>query len=217
MGRVPIPLNARCFEMWTTRSAMRWHGGLVCALTAIVLGGCQGGGAPGGDAAPAATAAPAAADVSAARGEYLVTTGACNDCHTPWTMGPQGPEPDMTRMLSGHPADAVVAPAALPEGWLMLSSATNTAFLGPWGISFAANLTPHETGLGNVTEEMFLQAMRTGQHYGSGRPILPPMPAPWYSKLSDADLKAIYAYLRTIPAVENVVPAPVPPAGAPAQ
>src|SRR5688572_14958854 len=44
------------------------------------------------------------------RGKYLVTIGGCNDCHTPWTMTPQGPAPDMSRMLSGHPADVKVAP-----------------------------------------------------------------------------------------------------------
>jgi mono/diheme cytochrome c family protein len=152
-----------------------------------------------------------------ARGEYLVTVGACNDCHTPWTMGAQGPAPDMTRMLSGHPADLALAPAAIPEGWGMLMSMTNTAFLGPWGTSYAANLTPDATGLENVTEAMFVQAMRTNRHFGDGRPILPPMPAPWLGKMTDADLTAIYAYLRTIPPIENVVPDPVPPAGAPAQ
>ena len=34
-----------------------------------------------------------------ARGKYLVTVAGCNDCHTPWVMGPKGPEPDMSRML----------------------------------------------------------------------------------------------------------------------
>src|SRR4051812_37440324 len=49
-------------------------------------------------------------EVSIQRGKYLVTTGGCNDCHTPWKMGEKGPEPDMLRMLSGHPATVKVGP-----------------------------------------------------------------------------------------------------------
>ena len=56
-----------------------------------------------GPATPAAT--PAANAEAIARGAYLVRFGSCNDCHTPWTMGPKGPAPDMTRALSGHPGD----------------------------------------------------------------------------------------------------------------
>ena len=56
-------------------------------------------------------------------------------------------------------------------------SATNTAWAGPWGVSFTANLTPDkETGLGDWTEEQFIATMRTGKHQGKGRPVLPPMP-----------------------------------------
>ena len=58
-----------------------------------------------------------------------------------------------------------------------MGAATNTAFAGPWGVSFTANLTPDkETGLGKWTEEMFIATMRTGRHQGKGRPMLPPMP-----------------------------------------
>jgi hypothetical protein len=148
------------------------------------------------------------------RGRYLVTIGNCGDCHTPWKMGPAGPEPDATRLLSGHPADVIMKPAPMPEGWEMLMSATFTAYQGAWGMSYAANLTPDPTGLGNVTEEMFADAMRTGQHFGSGRPILPPMPWPGLGAATDEDLAAMYAYLMSIPPIENVVPDPVPPAGA---
>ena len=150
-----------------------------------------------------------------ARGKYLVTVAGCNDCHTPWTMGPKGPEPDMTRMLSGHPEGMALPPAPkLPEGpWVMTAAATNTAWSGPWGVSYTANLTPDpETGLGKWTQRNFTETIRTGRHMGRGRPILPPMPIPMYKHFTDADLEAIFTYLQTIPAVRNRVPEPLPPA-----
>src|SRR5690606_16269782 len=104
----------------------------------------------------------------------------CHDCHTPWKMGPNGPAPDMSRALTGHPEDFVVSPppALAPDGvWTWAAAATNTAFAGPWGVSFTANLTPDkETGLGDWTYEMFIATMKTGRHQGKGRPVLPPMP-----------------------------------------
>jgi mono/diheme cytochrome c family protein len=150
-----------------------------------------------------------------ARGQYLVTVGGCNDCHTPLKMGPKGPEPDMTRLLSGHPEQFVItAPARLTsEQWMVASAPTNTAHSGPWGVSFTANLTPDEnTGLGIWTEDMFMKAMRTGRHMGASREILPPMPWFNYGKMTDDDIKAVYAYLRSIPAIHNRVPDPLPPA-----
>jgi hypothetical protein len=51
----------------------------------------------------------AAAGSRVAHGEYLVKTGGCNDCHTPWKMGDNGPEPDMSKMLMGHPAGLAAA------------------------------------------------------------------------------------------------------------
>ncbi|MFN8177454.1 MAG: diheme cytochrome c-553 [bacterium] len=187
---------------------------LLVGLSAA-LAACQSAGTGGASTSTKATTPAVAAADPVEHGRYLVTVGACNDCHTPWKMGAQGPEPDMTRMLSGQPAKEVPPPAKLPDGWMMLVSATNTEFVGPWGTSYAANLTPDETGLASVTEEMFVKALREGKHFGSGRPILPPMPWNWYAKMTDDDLRAIWAYLRTIPPVENVVPEAVPPAGAP--
>ena len=142
------------------------------------------------------------------RGAYLVTVGGCNDCHTPWRMGPKGPEPDMSRMLSGHPAGMEMPPAPKPQGpWVWSGSGSMTAFAGPWGVSYAANLTPDaDTGLGAWDEQRFVQTMRTGLHLGIGRPILPPMPWPNLAKMTDADLKAMFAYLKTIPAIKNEVP-----------
>ena len=143
------------------------------------------------------------------RGKYLVAITACNDCHTPFKLGPKGPAPDMSRMLSGHPQGVEMPPPpALKDWpWIWAGAGTNTAFAGPWGISYAINLTPDSTtGMGNWTEEMFTQAMRTGKHMGMARPILPPMPWQAYANLTDDDMRAMYAYLRSIPPLRNRVP-----------
>jgi mono/diheme cytochrome c family protein len=147
------------------------------------------------------------------RGEYLVKIMGCNDCHTPWKMGPQGPEPDMTRFLSGHPEQIGPLPRAkTAEPFLWSGFATNTAFSGPWGVSYAFNLTPEQnTGLGIWTEDMFIKTIRTGRHMGVSRPINPPMPWPAYRNATDEDLKAVYAYLRTIKPIVNHVPTYEPP------
>jgi mono/diheme cytochrome c family protein len=153
------------------------------------------------------------------RGEHLVKSMACSDCHTPLEMGPRGPELDESRSLSGHPASMELPPPPAPQGpWLVSVAATNTAWAGPWGVSFTANLTPdEETGLGRWTEQDFVQTFRSGRHMGRGRQLLPPMPVAPFANLSDDDLRAMYAYLRTIPAVKNRVPDPRPPATASAQ
>jgi hypothetical protein len=165
----------------------------------------------------AAAAAPAPAGGEVERGKYLVTIMACSDCHTPFKMGEKGPEPDMTRFLSGHPESPELPPppALAPDApWNSAASATNTAFAGPWGISYAANLTPDGlTGMGIWTEENFVDAMKTGKHFGVSRAILPPMPWPSLSQATEGDLKAIYAFLRTIPPIHNQVPPPVDPQG----
>jgi mono/diheme cytochrome c family protein len=173
-------------------------------------------------AALAAIPAVAAESAQVQRGKHLVETLDCNGCHTPFKLGPHGPEPDMTRMLSGHPEKMVMPPPPKLDGpWNWAGAATITAFAGPWGVSYAFNLTPdNETGIGKWKESDFAQALKTGKHLGVGRPILPPMPWPAYRNLSDADLKAVFAYLKSIPAIRNKVPeaqiAPPPaPAGAP--
>jgi mono/diheme cytochrome c family protein len=167
--------------------------------------------------AVAAVAGPAQAQSNAAkvaRGKYLVTTSGCHDCHTPWVMGEKGPEPDMTRALSGHPQDMVLPPPPKPEGpWIVAAVATNTAWSGPWGISYTANLTPDaETGIGKWTLRNFVETIRNGRHMGRGRPVLPPMPVQVYRNWTDADFEAVYSYLRTVPAISNRVPEPLPPA-----
>ena len=143
-----------------------------------------------------------------AKGKYLVdTVGACGHCHTPRA----GAEFDMDMYLAGHPAGES-APrydfSMMRQGIFLLTAPTMSAFSGPFGTSFASNLTPdNETGLGEWTEAMFIGAMRTGHHQGeaSNRKILPPMPTKHYAQMSDADLKAIWAYLRTVKPVKNEV------------
>jgi len=173
-----------------------------CGLVLLLTAACS---QPTGE--PSASA-PAPSPVD--RGAYLVKIAACNDCHTPWVNGPNGPEPDMTRMLSGHPENMPMAPPPALDpstGWMWAGAATNTAFAGPWGVSYAINLTPDQnTGLGIWTEDMFVRAIREGKHMATSRPILPPMPWPMYRNMTDDDLKAVYAYLRSIPPVTNHVP-----------
>jgi hypothetical protein len=149
------------------------------------------------------------------RGEYLVTLGGCNHCHSPKTFTDMGPIPDTARLLSGHPANsklALIDTIMVEPGKWILTSSDLTAWVGPWGISFAANLTPDEpTGIGTWTDEVFIKALRTGKHMGIGRPILPPMPWPDLAKSTDEDLKAMFAYLKSLPPIHNQVPDPVPP------
>jgi hypothetical protein len=152
-----------------------------------------------------------------ARGQYLVTIGGCNDCHSPKIFGPGGFHFDSTRLLSGHPAADPLPPIdlkALQPGNWMLFGPDLTTTVGPWGISYAANLTPDSaTGLGAWDEASFISAMRTGKHMGqeTGRPILPPMPWAEIAKMTDEDLKATFAFLRSLKPISNRVPGPVPP------
>jgi hypothetical protein len=162
---------------------------------------------PGG---PAASAGAHANPVQ--RGEYIVNAFGCTDCHTPHLIGEDGrPEPDPSRFLSGHPGDQILPPPPPPSGpWIGAVAAPLTGFAGPWGVSLGRNLTPDkETGLGAWTEEQFVQTIRTGRQQGRGREILPPMPWPVLKNMTDDDLKAIFAYLQTIPAIKNKVPEPV--------
>ena len=138
------------------------------------------------------------------RGKQLVDTHDCHGCHTPMKMGPNGPEPDMTRALSGHPESMVMPPPPKLDGpWNWAGAATVTAFAGPWGVSYAINLTPDpETGIGKVEGKRVRAGDQDGQasrHLGVSRPIAPPMPWPAYRNLPESDLKAIFAYLKSLP------------------
>jgi mono/diheme cytochrome c family protein len=121
-----------------------------------------------------------------ARGEYLVKIVGCGDCHTPGTFTGA---PDMTRMLSGS-----------EYGWQ-----------GPWGTSYARNLTPDmATGIGAWTEDQIVTAIKVGQR-PDGTPLMPPMPWPDFANLTDEDAHAIAAYLKTLPVVSHKVPDKTPP------
>ena len=192
----------------------------VCVTMAVALSGCGGdqtqvAQAPGTGEVPAA--APALSQVD--RGKMLVIGGGCHDCHTPKKVGPAGPEADMDRMLSGHPeSEGVPPPFKSIKGspYVIHINGHLTAWSGDWGVSFAANLTPDEnTGLGIWTEDMFLAALKQGKHMGKSRPILPPMPWNWYGQLPDDDLKAMFAYLKSIKPIANRVPVPLTPDGKP--
>lgn len=183
-------------------------------LAAGVLVGC---GQPPASAPAAAPAVSAESQIE--RGHKLIIGGGCHDCHTPKVMTANGPEADLTRMLSGHPeSDTITAPFPQKPGdkWTTHTNDHLSAWSGAWGVSFAANLTPDtNTGLGIWTEDMFLEAIRGGKHMGKGRQILPPMPWNWYGQLPDDDLKAMFAYLKSIPAISNHVPPPLGPDGKP--
>jgi hypothetical protein len=163
-----------------------------------------------------ALAAEAPTKEQRTRGEYLVGFGGCNDCHSPKIMTATGPAPDTTKLLSGFPANGQLPPVApgtlAPDKWAAMTNADLTAWVGPWGTSYAANITPDKaTGIGGWSVDQFIKTMRTGKHLGVGRAILPPMP--WFdiAVLTDRDLKAVYAYLMSVKAIENPVPLPTPP------
>ena len=149
------------------------------------------------------------------RGKLLVTVGDCDACHTPKTFGPNGPDLDLTRRFSGSLEGMVLAPVdtSLLNNYAYLTHDLG-AFIGPWGVSFPANLTPdNETGIGTWQPEMFINAIRTGKHLGvaDGRPILPPMTTTTLAQLSDEDLKAMFMFLKSMPAIKNKVNDPLPP------
>lgn len=159
------------------------------------------------------TQTPAQGDL-VERGKYLVNAIGCQDCHSPKVMGPHGPKFDDSRAYSGHPSSNVLPPInkEATKGW-MLFNQDLTAFVGPWGISYAANISSDATGIGNWTEKQFITAIRKGKYKGNenGRSLLPPMPWENFALLTDNDLRAILAYLKTTKPIKNVVPAPMPP------
>lgn len=182
----------------------------ACLVAALVLSGLS--------ACQPSAAKERAPDVASRieRGAYLVTVLACDDCHSPKVFTDRGPAPDPARRLSGHPGGAlpeVPAHVIGPEAWGAVTSNDMTVWVGPWGTSFAANITPHPDGIGLWTEEQFVQSLRTGLHLGVGRPVLPPMPWPAYKQLTDEDLRSVFAYLKTLQPIANVVPPPQPPSG----
>jgi mono/diheme cytochrome c family protein len=149
-----------------------------------------------------------------AKGENLVTVLGCNDCHSPKVMTAMGPVPDTLRLLSGHPANEQLSQYEKETlKSYVLFNMNNTAAVGPWGTSFAANLTPDQTGIGSWTEDQFVRAMKEGKWKGieNSRNLLPPMPWQGYSQMPEEDLKAIFAYLKSIKPVNNPVPMAISP------
>lgn len=149
-------------------------------------------------------------------GEHLVMSGGCGDCHTPKKMGAHGPEDDSSLLLSGHPAK-MPAPEVdrnQMESKGLVVTQTLTAWVGPWGISYTANLTSDETGIGTWNEDQFLFAIRNGKLKGlaGSRDLLPPMPWQSIRNYNDDELKAIFAYLKSTKPISNMVPPPTPPA-----
>ena len=150
-----------------------------------------------------------------ALGKYIVHTSGCDDCHTPKMFTEKGPVFDTTKLLSGHQQGEILPLLdlkALGQNQWAATTMGLTAWVGPWGISYASNITPDKaTGIGTLSEEMFIKIMREGKYMGVGRPILPPMPWEVYGKKTNEDLKAIYAYLMSIKPIHNEVPQPVSP------
>ena len=150
------------------------------------------------------------------RGEYLVNVIGCADCHAPKKMTDRGPAPDMDRYLSGFNSSQPLPNfdvKVMQRDRVVLFNPDLTAAAGPWGVSFAANLTPDETGIGNWTLENFKRAITEGKSKGlqGARTLLPPMPWPNYKNLKDEDIEAIFTYLKSLKPVKNVVPNPIPP------
>lgn len=168
----------------------------------------------GGSESKSVAVAEISHDSLVKRGEYLVTIMGCNDCHTPMKMTEQGPAPDMDRLLSGYPSQLPVGKVdtTVMKQWVMFGMGSPAA-VGPWGISFPANLTSDETGIGSWTEAQFKKALTEGKFKGQEgtRPLLPPMPWQNYVNIKDEDVKAIFAFLKSTKPVNNVVPNAVPP------
>lgn len=148
-------------------------------------------------------------------GEHLVTVSACHDCHSPKKMTDHGPDIDSALLLSGHPAQLPAPEVNRKEIETkgLITTSDLTSWIGPWGISYSANLTSDSTGTGNWKEEQFMYAIRNGKFKGlaDSRSLLPPMPWQMYRNMTDDELKAIFAFLKTTRPIKNVVPPPVPP------
>jgi hypothetical protein len=149
-------------------------------------------------------------------GHHIVTIADCGNCHTPKKMTAMGPVEDEDLAFSGHPS-AMPFPNVLRkemETSHLFYSRDLTSWVGPWGVSFAANITSDSTtGIGTWSEEQFMTCLRKGKYMGldKARNLLPPMPWQAFGKMTDSELKAVFAYLKSTRPVHNVVPQPVPP------
>jgi len=151
------------------------------------------------------------------RGKRLVELGGCSHCHTPKVKTALGYKADKDRYLSGYPEEEPLP--NLPYTEIIAGEADKafyttdaTIWVGRWGVSFAPNLTPDpETGLGNLTEDQFVEIFRGKKHFAEGQQVTTPMPVNVYSQLSFFELKSIFIYLQTIPPVKNQAPKRIPP------
>ena len=146
------------------------------------------------------------------RGSYLVNAIGCDDCHSPKRMGPHEPEIIPELRFSGYPSNRPIAPVdtnVIKNGWMMFGPDLTSA-VGPWGMSFAANISSDDTGIGAWSEKQFIKALREGKSKGldGARNLLPPMPWFVYKNFNDDDIRSIFAYLKSTKPVENIVPAP---------
>ncbi len=178
--------------------------GLIFGVAGLMA---QSSPAAAGRQSQSARGASTATAKQIAHGRYLSIIGACNDCHSP-KLDPQQ-HPDPKRLLSGRPQTTMPPSQSTKE---IHASLDLTAWAGPWGVSYGANLTPDpETGLGKrYTEATFIKTLRTGKK-PEGEDLQPPMPWELYKNFTDDDLKALYAYLRTLPAINNNVKSGAPP------
>ncbi|HEV8286190.1 MAG TPA: diheme cytochrome c-553 [Chitinophagaceae bacterium] len=190
--------------------------GLLVSFLAIYIAGCSGEGSNEKKEAGPVEKTTMSQEDMIKRGDYLTITSGCHDCHSPKKFGPHGEMMlDSSKLLSGHPAEMPMPPINLkslePGQWMSLSGDL-TAFVGPWGMSYTANLTPDSaTGIGTWSETHFINAIRNGKHLGDGRPIMPPMPWEFIGKMTDDDLKSIYVFLKSLPPIKNAVHAPFTP------
>jgi hypothetical protein len=116
------------------------------------------------------------------RGEYLVQMAGCSDCHTPQERGQPKPGLDF---------------------------AGGFELQGPFGTVTSSNITPDPSGISYYDENLFVQAMRTGRV--GARSLNPIMPWPMLRNMTDEDLKAVFAYLRTLKPVHHRVDNTLPP------
>ena len=193
---------------------------LAClVLPGIFFFACQPDYKSGADGDGSAAAKPAMTkEDSIKRGETLSYQMGCHDCHTPKIMTAHGPILDTTRLLSGHPAGTTLPKITdksmiAPGNWYLASSDL-TAWVGPWGTSYTANLTPDESGTGNWAFDNFKRALREGKFKGleNGRTLLPPMPWEFIAKATDEDLSYLWEYLKSLKPIKNIVPDAIPPA-----
>lgn len=144
------------------------------------------------------------------KGEHLVATLDCEICHSPKKMGPKGPELIPELRFGGHQNGTQLPPTdekMLKSGWVLFAP-DFTSFIGPWGQSYARNISSDTTGIGMWTLEQFKKVIREGKFMGleNTRPILPPMPWEAYKHLYDDDIEAIFAFLKSTKPVNNRVP-----------